>query len=331
MSSENNKKLNIKFPLFIIKMLLIIAFITGAFKLTFWFLWEYDNGPMAYDKSYQHALYLQNKQISNPDRDNEIIFFGSSTCAFGIDVDAVKEITGKDAQIFAIETAVAPDFLTWQLMRTAKAGDTVCYIFDKDTGAKADFITICCAFEEDKEFLKEYFNKDGYSYSLHKTTLIWRKLYALTAGPLVEKVRTKISSKDQVYSLSSFDENGNMNLNRDVCLIDKNVDSVMTLDIDELDPKLIKVLNEFNSYCKENDINFVIAFNMNPIGIYIEDDEEMNDYYNELQKLIDAPIITKVQDGLLPVDDFFNSHYHLNSNGAKEYSSRIARAMLTYL
>lgn len=316
------------FILFVVKLALVFGLAYLAYQGLFWFLWEYDNGPRAYKDSYQHALYLQYEQISNPDRENEIIFFGSSTCAFGIDTAAVKEVTGMNAQIFGIESAVSPVFLCNQLKDIAKPGDIICCIYDGGDDSGADFITVSCAFEDNKDWLKNYWLDHAYAYDLHKNSLCWRKLYALSVGGVVEDVRSRFSKKDQVYKLSSFDENGNMTLDRPECFVSSDVEPGLEYRIDDIDPDLTAFYNEFNSWCVENDIRFVVAYNMHPEGSYINDAESFKAFDDALENALDAEVITAPEDGLLPYDCFYNSYFHLNSKGAKEYSERIARKLL---
>lgn len=324
---ETEKRQIKKFILFVVKLALFLVVAFYAYQGLFWFLWQYDKGPVAYDKAYQHALYRQYQQISDPNREPEIIFFGSSTCAFGIDVNAVKEVTGTNAQIFGMESAISPRFLTDELRLIAKPGDTIVCVFDGGDDGYADFITVCCAFEENKEFLDRFISNNGYFFELHKNSLIWRKLYSLSAGPLVDSVRSKFSKKDQVYNLASFDENGNMTIPRPECFLNDNVNPDVLLDFNDIAPELIDRYNDFNAWCIDNDIRFVIAYNMHPEGSLYNSDDEILEYHNKLSEALDAEIITYPTDGLLPPDNFYNSYYHLNSVGAREYSLRIARAL----
>lgn len=328
MKENNSQKRNVKkFILFVIKVTLVLLCAYYAYQGLFWYLWIYKDGPRAYDKAYQHALYLQYEQIKNPDRDNEIIFFGSSTCAFGIDVDTVKDITGENAQIFGIESAISPKFLMKQLKEIAKPGDTIVCIFDGGDDSSEDFITTCCAFEDNKEFLSEYMKRNSYDFDIHKPTLIWRKIYALSGSKLVESVRSKLSEKDQVYKLSSFDENGNMKPEKDACFVSDNVDPSVLFTMDDNTDDLITMFNEFDAWCKDNNIRFVIAYNMHPEGSIINDEASLLEYHEAMTKAFTAEIITTPLDGVLPVNNFFNSYFHLNNDGAREYSKRIAEKL----
>lgn len=331
-NSQNTEtpKRNIKgFILFSVKLSLILATVYFAYQGLFWFLWTYENGPRAYDNAYQHALNLQYRQISDETRDNEIIFFGSSTCTFGIDVDTVKEVTGMNAQIFGIESAVSPLFLADTLKDIAKPGDTIVCIFDGGDASYEDFITVCCAFEDNKEFLEKYLERRGYDFNIQKPSLMWRKLYAMSGGKIVEGIRGKVSKKDQVYTLSSFDEHGNMLPNKEECFVSGDVEPSVLLTMDDVTPELIDMYNEFDTWCKENNIRFVIAYNMHPEGAFINDEVSIMEYHNALDSALSAEVITYPTDGLLPSDNFFNSYYHLNNAGAKEYSKRIALKLIS--
>ena len=95
-----------KFFLFILKFISILVSAVCMYHLLFWFLWQSDICPNAYDNAYQRALLWQYHALLEEDREPEIIVFGSSYVPFGVDTAVLEEITGQEAQILGVEASL---------------------------------------------------------------------------------------------------------------------------------------------------------------------------------------------------------------------------------
>ncbi|MDE6688197.1 MAG: hypothetical protein K2K17_12865, partial [Lachnospiraceae bacterium] len=189
-----------KFGLFILKFIVVLGLAYGAYYALFWFLWQSEICPDAYDHAYQKALLLQYQALAEEDRDPEVIVFGSSYVPFGIDVTVMEEELDRPVQILGIEAGIGIPVLVDILYETAKPGDTIIYMLGKSNWYNEDFMVISAALESDKERLTHYWSLREGTLDSYRNKMIWRKLYALFAGDLVEMVRSGISSNEQVYS-----------------------------------------------------------------------------------------------------------------------------------
>lgn len=323
--------MNKKFLIFTIKLMAVIAATIGLYWLLYWFLWLCPYCPNAYDNAYQHALLLQYDALADDDRDNELIVFGASYVPFGVDVDTLQKVTGMKAQTLGVEGSMGTRILVDILDDTVRPGDTVVYVMGKSYDYYEEYTAVACSLESDKDKLKRYFDRRGITQKYYRDTMIWRKLYALFAGNLVEQVRLGISNKEQVYSLDSFDENGNMILLREGTLIDTIGLEEETLVFEDVDKKTMDVLNDFSKRCKKKDVRFVIVYGMLIDDTIRQSNEDTERYHRELSEYMEADIINKPQDGFMSAEYFYNHVYHLNTEGAKLYSTMIGEAINDYL
>ena len=318
-----------KYITFIIKIILVGAVAVGIYKGGFYILWRWNAGPKAYDNAYQKALLLQYQALER-ERDNEIIVFGASDVPFGIDTDTMEQVTGEKTQILGIEAGIGISILVDMLYEVAEPGDTIVYMLGTSNTCDGDFLTLSAAFEGDKDVLNWYWNRNQGDFGHFEQKLIWRKMYALMLGGAVEKVRYGITHKEQVYSLDSFDGDGNMTALREGTLISTEVEPEYEWIMDDIDTDTLDEINEFSKWCRENDITFVVCYGMMIEGSIYEPEETLTKLHNELSEYLDADILLTPADYLLPVECFYNHESHLNSEGAARYSTILGNAINDY-
>ena len=319
------------FVAFIVKIILILAVAFLAYWGLFYFLWLSPICPNAYDDSYQHALLLQYNALLDEKRDNEVVVFGASYVPFGIDTAVLGELTGKEVQTLGVEADMGTRYLIDVLKKTLKPGDVAVYMLGGSNSYYEDYTVISCALESDKTKLKEYFDARSSVQVYYRDTMIWRKLYSLTVGKPVEFVRTKLSKKEQVYSLDSFDEKGNMTLLREGTLIDVSNYEPEKLDFENVDHTNMDVVNKFSKWCKKNDITFCICYGMLIDELVGSDEKEIEKYHEDVTEYMKAPVLLTPSDSFMDRSFFYNHIYHLNSEGAKEYSRILGEALSDFL
>lgn len=318
-----------KFILFIIKFIAVLGITYGAYHVLFWFLWQSPICPNAYEDAYQRALLLQYQALMEH-QEPEVIVFGSSYVPFGIDVSVMGDELGRPVQILGVEASIGIPFLVDVLYDTAKPGDTIVYMLGKSNWSNEDFMVISAALESDKELLGSYWAGKEDVLESYRNKLIWRKLYALVLADAVEAVRSEISQKEQVYSIDSFDEKGNMTVLREGNLIGTEVSPASTLSFEDMELETMDLLNEFAGWCEEQGITFVIAYGMYIDGSLIETEEELAEYHQQMTDYMRADILGIPQDYFLPVEYFYNHSAHLNSEGAREYSMILSEKLQEY-
>lgn len=318
-----------KFILFVIKFIAVLGITYGAYHTLFWFLWQSEFCPDAYEDAYQKALLLQYQALQEH-QEPEVIVFGSSYVPFGIDTAVMENELGCPVQTLGVEASIGIPFLVDILYDTAKAGDTIVYMLGKSNWSNEDFMVISAALESDKELLAGYWTGKEGTLENYRNKLIWRKLYALILADAVEAVRTGISEKERVYSIDSFDERGNMTVLREGNLIGTDVSPIETLCFEDMELETMDLLNEFADWCEEQGITFVIAYGMYIEGSLIETEEELVEYHRQMTDYMKADILGIPQDYFLPVEYFYNHTAHLNSEGAREYSMILSEKLQEY-
>ena len=329
MAETENKNPKKQFIIFVLKFVLFILLATAAYRLLFWFPWKSEAGPDAYDSSYQRAMLRQIYALEDPDRDPEVIIFGSSYVPYGIDTKTIEDTLGDgtEVQILGIEAAIGIPYLIDILKENAKPGDTVVYILGESNPTETSIMSISAALEPDKEKLLAYWDEQD---SVPDTYLTWRKLYALTVATPLEMVRSRLSDKKQVYEIGSFDEKGNMTVERVGTEISPNTGRDTAIDFDELKNESFDALNDFKHYCDENDITFVITYSPTVEESWKEDEEMFRTFDQKVEDYMEADVLGGFEDFFLPAEYFYNHPLHLNSEGARIYSARVAEKIKEY-
>ncbi|MBR5420976.1 MAG: hypothetical protein IK115_07515 [Lachnospiraceae bacterium] len=295
--------------------------------LLFDLLWLEPDAPIAYDISYEKGLLKQVHALQSKREDN-VIIFGASYVSFGIDAAEMESILGQPVQTLGVEASMGIPVLIDLLKKTAQPGDTVIYMLGEANSSAENSIAICAALESDKELLYSYIaSRDGLKDK--RSNLIWRKLYALTIGKPVIRMEALLSKKKQVYSIDSFDERGNMVVDRPGPL-DTLVIPFEKLDMEDIELETMDKLNLFIDWCGANEVNFVVAYAPFMEESLDNSSEELDAFHEEISAYLHADFIDKPQDTLLPADRFYNHPSHLNSVGAKEYSHDLAERLKKY-
>lgn len=329
---SKESKLMKQWFIFIAKIIGVLGLTYGAYHALFWFLWVSPMGPDAYTDAYQHALLRQIQALEAPEREPEVIVFGSSYVPFSIDTKVMEPVLGQPVQTLGVEASIGIPFLVDVLYDTAKPGDTVVYMLGKSNWYNEDFMVISAALEADKDKLQQYWeSRSPSTLENYKNKMLWRKLYALTGGHVTKWLQASLSNKPQVYDISSFDAAGNMTVRREGTLLNMEVTPEDTLCFEDMETQTLDMLNEFARWCKEEDITFVIAYATNIEGYLEESPEELAQYHAQMQAYMEADILLTPEAYFMPVEDFYNHIAHLNSEGAEKYSQILAEALVEYM
>ncbi len=88
-------------------------------------------------------------------------------------------------------------------------------------------------------------------------------------------------------------------------------------------PEAIDVLNELNDYAAQKQVRVFLLFP--PISqFHYEQNRKLIDYvYQRLKKELRIPILSSPQDNTYPLSDFFDTVYHLNSQGKSKRTAAL--------
>lgn len=321
----------LKFLKFIIKVAIVFLGAFGVYNILFWFLWEYDDGPNAYDEAYQRALLYQFEALGEEDRNPQVVVVGSSYVPFAIDSKVLSEITQMETQTLGIEASVGDIFLLEELKKNAVKGDIIVFVLGKASHLDDDFMTVSVALEGNRKLLREYWSDKSYFVNYFKSKLTWRKLYSLSMGKIVEGVRSKISTKEQAYSLASFDAKGNMISERDGNLLGGVPYNSDIISFDDLSLEKLDYINEYYQWCLDNEITLLISYQPYIDESCVNTAGEIEEFDKLVKEYIAAPVLLSQKDYMFPFEYFYNHIYHMNSKGAAEYSTILGNAVCDYI
>ncbi len=283
------------------------------------------------DAQYIGAWYDKKVQIANSIPTSKIIFAGGSNVQYGIRAGLVEEKIGKPAVNFGTHAALPFAYLLERVKKIAKPGDTIVlipeyeyYFLDPNSlnPTSLRYLSVC-----GQDFLKK---SPGRYYELLLTIppeILFARFFVDS-----KKVRFEVQSKVQEHE-SAFDHFGDRNWiskermgDREKRLIE-NVHPTSLADpfSDKHAPFPESELKNFQDWCQNKGVQLFITY---PNTVYFDDYKKSNPhkflvqlqsfYTNNKFKALMSP-----SDSMLPREDFFDTVYHLNEEGANKRTSML--------
>lgn len=129
-----------------------------------------------------------------------------------------------------------------------------------------------------------------------------------------------------VYYASSFDkETGNLIYKREAPTIElDSIKASINYNIEDISNNVVDDINDFNKYCKDKGANLYLTFASVLKNCVLNTEQSLATYQSELAKRFDAPIISKIEDCLMPYNYMFDGTMHLNDDGVRYYCEKLA-------
>lgn len=285
--------------------------------------------PDEFSTSYQRAIVRQYDYFKDI-KENKIVFIGGSCLAFGLDLDLMEELTGMPCALLGNHFS---DGVLLQL-EMAKSnlipGDTVVIELMSYSTYSSESALLLSALGKRYDLHRFYPKEmllpilEGYPAYFMKNLTYWRG-WGYDPG--------------EPYCLASFDYRGNMILERNECEIpelysaevgDKYGWADYYAFLRDIEQDFIDRLNSFSEYCAENGVSVYYT-----IPCYYEEavnSEELMDPYNdELQRRLNAPLISRSKDYVFPREYIYDGIAHCTNTGAKKRTELLYRDLKSYL
>lgn len=290
--------------------------------------------PDQFENSYQRALVRQYDYFKSI-QGNKIVFIGGSSLSFGYNMDLMESLTGVPCPILgnyasygipilleiSKDNLIAGDKVVLEFFN-CKIDDTAPVMLLSGMGKRYDMYKFIIP-EIRKQFLNEF-------PAYVKTSLEhWRSFEPYDPAP--------------PYSLSSYDERGNMVMSRpepwisEDYITKKNSDELNYQDyysiIRDLPAEEFDYLNEYISWCEERDVSVYLTVQSvydAAVPDYCHDDI-INQYDSMLAEGINCPLISRSKDYFFPREFIFDSILHCNSAGAEYRTKLLYRDLKPYL
>lgn len=283
------------------------------------------------DAQYIGAWYDKKEKIANAISTNKIIFAGGSNVQYGIRAGLVQEKLGIPSVNFGTHAALPFAYILEEVKYIAKSGDTVIlipeyeyYFLDPNTlnPTSLRYLSVCA-----QNFLIK-------SPERYFKLLLTIPPDILLARFFVDskKVASEVQAKVQEHE-SAFDQFGDRNSITKERMGDRekrlmaNVRPTTLADpfFEKNAPFPEAELKSFQAWCQNNGIQLIVTY---PNTIYF-DDYGKSDPQKFLRQLQSFYSINKFKtlmtpsDSMLPREDFFDTVYHLNKEGADKRTSML--------
>ena len=278
------------------------------------------------DAQYIGAWYDKKVQIANSIPTSKIIFAGGSNVQYGIRAGLVEEKIGKPAVNFGTHAALPFAYLLERVKKIAKPGDTIVlipeyeyYFLDPNSlnPTSLRYLSVC-----GQDFLKK---SPGRYYKLLLTIppeILFARFFVDS-----KKVRSEVQSKVQEHE-SAYDKYGDRNWiskdrmgDREKRLIASiQPTSLANPTTSGLEPICKIELKNFQAWCQDRNVSLLVAFpNTIIFDEYLQPaPQKFLAQLNEFYKKYHFETLLTPRDSMLPREDFFDTVYHLNEEGAVE-------------
>ncbi len=272
--------------------------------------------------SYQRVLVRQYDYL-NAQTENKIIFIGTSTLAFGFDMDTMSEHTGKPSVLLGGHIGYGSPFLIEMSKSNLKEGDIVVIeLYDQrmNEGAVQLLLTgIGTRYDMMRCFVPEI-RKDAF-FSL---PLVLKK----DINHAIEGDKDALG----VFVGSSMDERGNMIVEREGCLLTDPYDgSNGWVDFAPipLNQDFADYLNEYTAYCEERGVQVYYTVQHTFKDQVTATEEQMDERDSLWQSQLKAPLISRSKDYTLDRKYIWDGH--CNSLGQIYRTELIYKDLEPYL
>lgn len=275
----------------------------------------------AIPSQYYNTYYAELDKMYNNLKTNEkkIIFVGSSSSAFGLNVDVIER-SFPDYKIcpFGLYGQIGTKAMMDYAIKYVNEGDIVIlspeiseqsmslYFSGEEIWKCAD-MNLELAFNIDIDKTKDMLGS-YYPYLGKKVT------YFLNGAP----------DPDDVYSAKSFDEKCQMIYDRPYNIMPEfcDYDNIIDFNLDLINDEFINYVNEYNQKILSK--NARLYYNYCPINnLAITSMEDAQAFSKALHQKLDCFILGSINDYLMDYEWFYDNNFHLNSYGSLVYSYQL--------
>ena len=277
--------------------------------------------PAQYDQSFYGGMKIKYDRLTSI-KDRKIVIIGGSSVAFGIRSDLMEEEIGIPVVNFGLY---------------ANLGTKYMLDVAKDSIKKDDIVLI--APEQNSQALSNYFNGEAVWYTADGNFKVLKKVEFENYGDLAKSFLTFVSGKfgynqagtkprpEGVYNVDAFNEYGDISYERPYNVMPAGYDVTMPISFNKQ-----TISNDFieylNSYAEElQGKGAQVYYSFCPMNAdALEDgttEENVAEYYDCLKDSLKFKILGNPISRILDNEWFYDSNFHLNTNGAQYYTRRV--------
>lgn len=272
-----------------------------------------------YDETFLGELRYKHErlcEIAEP----KLILIGGSSLPFGIDSERLEEYVGMPVVDYGLY---------------AELGTKAMLDLSRNHIGKGDIVIICP--EVDRQTYSLFYSGMNMLEALDGCPSLLFDVGAANFGELIAALPEFASSKldfyksgskpvpSGIYSLSSFDEYGDIKVERQYNIMpDYGEGSPIELSAEIITDEFVDYLNDYAGYAKRRGAKVWFSFPpMNEAAVNASD-EEKADFCKKLGESLDFPVISGLDDYILDREFFYDTNFHLNSRGVLQRTALLA-------
>ena len=311
----------------ILLALVLIAALPAGLLLTGWAL------PSYYSEAYYAELGEMYDRLYETEG-KKIVIVGGSNVAFGVN----GELLEKTLAEMGHEYTVCPFGLY------AAVGTSAMLDLSADALGEGDVVIL--AVEPSSETMSTYFGATAFWKCTEDAPQMLLKMQGAKASALVgnyvpylqERIGIYVSGKapvvEGVYARASFNERCDLIYPRPGNIMSVGYDTAAPIDLGALTiaPDFAQQVNAYCAKAEAKGAKVVMSFSpMNRSAMKNNTDENVSAYFKHCNETFDCSLISDPNDYILPSGWFYDNNFHLNDEGAKLRTYRLAEDLLAFL
>jgi len=283
--------------------------------------------PNPFEGSYSSVLLRQYDYYRNIKEPGKILVIGGSSIPYGIDLDVMEATTERRCAELGLFWGTGSSYLMEASKCNMHSGDVV--VLEFDNGMNLDTFAplyMLSSVARRPNMYRYFAPRYWLSIAGYYPSYIFR-CYYYHFSTYLDGDSVNGSSFDERGCMTYFREGDNPGLD----LNESKLSVKNSLSPDSFSQEYIDYLNEYVDYCKTQNVK--VLFTYVPYWDESVDlsEEECERFDETLSSKLKAPLATSLKDSLFPKKYVWDLPRHLNTEGAKIRSKRLAEALKPYL
>lgn len=267
-----------------------------------------------YDKTFYAAMRDKfDKNISRTEP--YIMFVGGSSLAFGLDTKTLSQELDRPAYNFGFHAGLKRDFYLNAVKANIMKGDVIVLAFEYGLYIE-DLMTediTWYSIDNDIRLIKCIPSSDRFNLFRYYPIFLYKKISDALFDP-------HPVPKKESYRYDVFNEYGDVVVDKyENMRTPEEIKNTAHIRIEKagISDKAVKSLREFKEYCERLGAEVYITFpciDENAVKFIENDGKDLKMY---LEKETGIKVISEVSDYILDTELFYDTDYHLNTNGVK--------------
>jgi hypothetical protein len=277
----------------------------------------------------------------------KLLLVGGSSTLFGLNAKEIQAQTGVRTINLGTHAGMGPDYLLYHARQVAKPGDTVLlvleyelYYYGKLEPAWADIVVLDYLLARDPEYFNQLTPMEKWNAIMltpGKRLMAGFKKRRREGSRPIERPLTEANIFHRVYSVGYLNECGDQT---------RHTSAVRPVSLELLaqsgsklgqelpkNPKGFGVIESFCRWARTNQVLVLATFPScydrpeyhRPAARHFV--ERLTEFYCQMN----VPVIGQYTDGLYPVDDLFDTGYHLTETAALRRTDKLLKQLAPYL